>query len=81
MIEVNAFAVLRHKTFDKGKLAPRLTSIGRQRGAQRGGEIFLEFFAGTDLGVNVKTKRRKNSARHDEHGGKIKIWRYRRHGE
>jgi hypothetical protein len=46
------------------------------RGAQRGGEIFLEFFAGTDLGVKVKTKRRKNSARHEEYKDKIKICNY-----
>jgi hypothetical protein len=50
-------------------------------GSQRGGEIFLEFSAGVDHGINVKTKCRKNSARHDGHGDKIKIWNYRRHGE
>jgi hypothetical protein len=38
--------------------------------------MILEFFAGTDHGVKVKTKRRKNSARHDKHEGRIKIWSY-----
>jgi hypothetical protein len=48
--------------------------------AQRGGEIFLEFFAGTDLGANVKTMRRKNSARHERHDNKIRKWNYLRLG-
>jgi hypothetical protein len=63
------------------KFAPPCIEIGRQRGAQRGGEIFLEFSAEIDHGVNAKTKRRKNSARHDGHGDKMEIWNYRRHDE
>jgi predicted secreted protein len=43
--------------------------------------MILEFSAGADHGVKVKTKRRKNSARYDGHGDIIKIWNYRRHEE
>jgi hypothetical protein len=37
---------------------------------------FYAVSAGIDHGVKVKTKRRKNSARHERHEDKIKIWNY-----
>jgi hypothetical protein len=80
MIKVNALALYLYNQVGKGKLAPPYTGTDRQGGAQRGDEIFLEFFAGIDLGVNVKTKRRKNSARHERHDNKIRKWNYRRLG-
>jgi hypothetical protein len=42
--------------------------------------MILEFSAGTDHGANAKTKRRKNSARHEELGDKIKICNYHMKG-
>jgi hypothetical protein len=73
-MKVNAFSLcLYRETAGKSKLAPPCTGTDRQGGAQRGGEIFLEFSAGIDHGAKVKTKRRKNSARHDEHEDKMKI--------
>jgi hypothetical protein len=42
--------------------------------------MILEFSVGIDHGVNAKTKRRKNSARHDGYEDKMKIWSYHKQG-
>jgi hypothetical protein len=55
MIKVNAFALCQYKLAEKGNLAPPHIEIDRQGEGQRGGEIFLEFFAGTDHRAKAKT--------------------------
>jgi hypothetical protein len=43
------------------------------RGGRRGSGNILVFLAGADQGINAKTRRRENAARHKEYEDIIKI--------